>query len=829
MIIRPEGPTNARIMLIGEAPGEQEERLGRPFVGASGYELDRMLNEAGISRSECFITNLVRVRPPKNDINQFFAKAKKDRTSSHTEFKGKWVTREVLEGYDLLKREIATVRPAVIITLGNTSFWALTDLQGITKWRGSMLYSNGAAEPPVKVIPTIHPASVLREWKQRSIVVHDLRRAARFRDGSPYPKPKWNFILRPSYEQVITTLDQLQVRCYHSEPLRISFDLETRSGYIACAGLAWSLTDAICIPFMCVENPKGYWSIEEEAQIVWRLQGLLTHPRVEVIGQNLLHDAQYTWKHWHFVPKVAQDTMIAQHAVFSDLPKGLGFLASMYCDYYVYWKDEGKNWDAKLGENQLWHYNCEDCVYTLEVAGALTQATRKLGLEKVSAHQQGMFEPVLAAMQRGVRIDTKRRGELILEVQEAIAQREEFIKDVIGSPLNYDSPKQMHAFFYSDLHLPVQMTRAKKGVPGRPTLDDDALQKLAKIEPLVKPLINAIADCRTLGKFLSNFLCRPLSEDGRMRCSFNIGGSESGKSAPKTYRLSSSEDAFGSGTNLQTIPSEKSKSIGKAAARGGISLLGDPYTFPNIREIFIPDPGYTWIELDLERADLFVVCYEAEDQDLKRAMLAGVDIHLLNAFTLMGKEPPPHEELTETHPKYQDHLGPNKHGRQFSKVFCHGTNYGGKARTMSAHTGRTVQEVERAQRIWFAAHPGIEKWHRRVQQMVQSKRYVENKFGYRWYIFDRVDAIIPEAIAWIPQSTVSIVINRCWSNIYNNIPDAHVLIQVHDALCLQVPTNKLEELLPKIREECKIVIPYEDPLVIPVSVKTSTRSWGHCG
>src|SRR5205807_6376196 len=109
-------------------------------------------------------------------------------------------------------------------------------------------------------------------------------------------------------------------------------------------------------------------------------------------------------------------------------------------------------------------------------------------------------------------------------------------------------------------------------------------------------------------------------KDGRIRCSYNIGGSESGKSAPKTYRLSSSEDAFGSGTNLQTIPSEKSKSIGKAAARGAIAGFGDPYHFPNIREIFIPDPGYTFFDLDLERADLFVVCWEAEDNQLKTAM-----------------------------------------------------------------------------------------------------------------------------------------------------------------------------------------------------------------
>jgi DNA polymerase-1 len=431
-------------------------------------------------------------------------------------------------------------------------------------------------------------------------------------------------------------------------------------------------------------------------------------------------------------------------------------------------------------------------------------------------------------MQRGVRIDSKRRNELTMEVMEEVARRERFLADVLGHPINPDSPKQMQALFYQDLKLPVQMTRASKGKPARPTLDDDSLQKLAKIEPLVKPIINAIADYRTLGKFLSNFLCRPLSEDGRMRCSYNIGGSASGKSAPKTYRLSSSEDAFGSGTNLQTIPSKTSKSIGKAAARGSVAGFGDSYHFPNIREIFIPDPGYTWIDLDLERADLFVVCWEADDAQLKKAMIMGVDIHLLNACALIGREPPPMEELVENHPRYKEHRQALEHPRQFAKVFVHGTNYGGKPRTMAAHTSRSIAEVERAQRVWFNAHPGILTWHKRVESQITQRRYIENKLGYRWYIFDRIESILPEAIAWIPQSTVSIVINRIWERIWRELPEVQVLMQVHDSLCMQIPTPRVNELLPKIKELAKVTVPYDDPLVIPVSIKLSEKSWGHC-
>jgi len=847
-------------MIVGEAPGEEEEKHLQPFVGASGSELNRMLQEAGISRSECFVTNVCRERPPRNDIDLFIrdslkfskkpTKEDEKRRAAGVEplkfvrMRDKLVDPRVFSGFELLKKEIALVKPNIIIPVGNTPLWALTGKWGITKWRGSMLVSDfehreirggELCVDRFKVIPTYHPAAVLRQWPWRAITVADLRRARRFRDGTPYPIPAWKFIIRPSFDQAQDTLLSLIGRARQSPAgFLLSFDIETRSGHTACVGLAWSHLDAICIPFMCAERREGYWTLEQESHITRLLLQLLSHSNVRVIGQNLLYDCQYNWRHWHCVPRVVQDTMISQHALFSDMPKALAFLASMYCNYYVFWKDEGKNWAENQNEEELWHYNCLDCVYTYEVAEVEQRTVTNFTLNgwpkaaEVHAAQQRMFWPVLKAMQRGVRIDTRRRDELILEVQLEIDRRRSYLSEILGFPLNPDSPKQMHALFYEDFGLPKQMKRGKKGEPSRPTLDDDALNKLARIEPLLRPIINAIADIRTLGKFLSNFLCRPLDIDDRMRCAFNVGGSESGKSAPKTYRLSSSENAFGSGTNLQNIPSEKSKSLGKAAARGGIDGLGDPYQFPNIREIFIPDVGYTWFDLDLERADLFVVCWEAEDEQLKAAMRLGVDIHLLNAFVITNREPPPLEELVETHPKYRDHRGPMKLIREFAKVFCHGTNYVGGAATMAAHTGRTIHEIDRAQRIWFGAHPGIKRWHNRVETQITQHHFVENRLGYRWYIFDRIASILPEAIAWQPQSTVSNVINKIWERIDTEIPEVQILMQVHDSLPGQFPTARAGELLPKIRECSKIVVPYDDPLIIPVSIKTSEKSWGHC-
>ena len=853
---RGDGPIPARIMLVGEAWGEEEDRLGIPFVGASGQELNRMLHEAGIMRSECFVSNLVNHRPPGNDLGAWIAMKKKDRTPQHVQLRDRWVLPIVMEGYKQLLAEIHLVQPNLIVAFGNTALWALTGNWGILKWRGSQLtlkvdsLEAALAIRPgaisTKVIPTIHPASVLREWSQRAAVLNDLRRAAKQLDSREYKRPDWKFIIRPNFSQVITTLDWLWRKLDSGEELYLDFDIETRGGHIECFSLSWSRLDAICIPIMSYDGKEGYWSLEEETHIIYKFYKVTTHPRVKVRWQNGLYDAQYTHRWWHFVPRGGQDTMISQHAIFSDLPKSLAFQASTYAEWYVYWKDEGKNWNPKMAPEERWKYNCEDCIYTREVGEVEQEIVIKLGLQKVHTFQQAMFWPVLRAMLRGIRVIEENAARLAGEIQDQLSVREQFLVDVLGYNLNIDSPKQMMALFYEDLQQQVIMTRAKKGQPAHPTCDDEALRRIGEREPLLRPITSCVADLRTLGKFLGDFVMAKRDHDGRMRCSFNIGGSESGKSAPKTYRLSSSKNPFGSGANLQTIPSEKSKSVGKWEARQHFSMIGDPYQLPNLRSMFGPDHGFTFFNGDLDRADLTVMAWDADDQLLKAAIRKGVDIHLLNVYVLDAKEPPPLEELVETHPKYWDHRGPRKHKREFAKVFCHATDYLGKARTVAANTSRTVHETERGQAIYLGTYKGIKAWQDKVIEGVRKRRYVENRFGYRWYIFDRIDdQIMPEAVAWIPQSTVSIIINKIWMSIFQGVPEpewdlspehmyklmcqptlVETLLQVHDSLAGQFPTHKKDWAVSRILELSKIVVPYDDPLIIPFTVGTSDISWG---
>lgn len=466
-------------------------------------------------------------------------------------------------------------------------------------------------------------------------------------------------------------------------------------------------------------------------------------------------------------------------------------------------------------DDELWRYNCEDTVRTLECADVELSNIEKYKLQEVEKFQQSMFWPLLQCMQRGVRIDLEARREMDATLEAEMIKRQEWFKNVLGHELNPRSPQQMQALFYEDLRLPIQYKKTPDGP--RPTLDDDALMAIQAKEPLVRPLVKTIQEYRSLGVFLSTFVRARLDEDNRMRCSYNPCGT-------RVYRLASKENAFGSGTNLQNIP------------KGAKAKEPEDLELPNIRKIFIPDEGFTFFDLDLQRADLWPVAWEANDVELKLALNLGVDMHCFNACTIYDIKGIPPEELVEEseqypngHPNYKEHrarIGYTK--RQNAKVGAHAVDYYCQSRKLAQALGCSVHEADHFIRKWLGSHPGIEKWQHRTIKQVNEHRFVENKYGYRCYFFDRPESVIPEALAWVPASTVAVTINKAWHNIYSTLPEVWVLLQVHDSLAGQVPTHLLETLKPKMLQQARITIPYEDPLVIPIGIKTSEKSWGDC-
>jgi len=536
------GNLGGKIILVGECLGREEAAKQQAFVGFSGQELDKMLAEAGIPISDCLFCNVLSHFPPGGETSYYFRRKKEAHELRMEEFMGLFPDPIVVDGVKELYNFLKDKTPTVVVALGNLALWALTGLgvdpksptpTGITKWRGSVISVEN-----FKVIPTYNPAAILNNWDNRNIMVQDLRRVKREAAFHGVRDPQWDFVVRPTFSEVMGFLEKL-----HNSSL-LAVDIETRwKQQISCVGIAPSKQEAICIPFMSTEKLEGYWDPQEELEITLALKRLLTNPQIGCIFHNGLYDSQYFARQWGYVPNIKHDTMIMQHVAFPGLQKSLAFCASLYCDIYTYWKDDGKEWNEKLPQEQHWIYNCTDCVRTFEVFETLTEVLKSLSLEEQYEFQMALFNPVLKMMLRGIRTDTVRRGELERQLAEAAKERREWFKKVLGHSLNPRSTPQMRTLFYTDFKMqPILDKKTKK-----PTLNDTALETIARRQPLLRPLVEKIQESRSIRVFKSNFVDAPLDEDNRLRSSINIAGTE-------TFRFSASKDSFGFGANLQTIP-----------------------------------------------------------------------------------------------------------------------------------------------------------------------------------------------------------------------------------------------------------------------------------
>lgn len=155
-----EGSPDADLVFVGEAPGQEEDRTGRPFVGRAGQLLEKMITAMGLSRSDVFICNIIKCRPPNNRAP---------------------AVEEVDACWDYLVRQLQIIRPKVIVTLGNPATQTLLDTRtGITRLRGQWqkLPLTDEGLTGINVMPTYHPAYLLRQYtvENRRKVWEDLRK-----------------------------------------------------------------------------------------------------------------------------------------------------------------------------------------------------------------------------------------------------------------------------------------------------------------------------------------------------------------------------------------------------------------------------------------------------------------------------------------------------------------------------------------------------------------------------------------------------------------------------------------------------------------------------
>lgn len=248
---------------------------------------------------------------------------------------------------------------------------------------------------------------------------------------------------------------------------------------------------------------------------------------------------------------------------------------------------------------------------------------------------------------------------------------------------------------------------------------------------------------------------------------------------------------------------------------------------PNIRKMFVPDSGHVICEVDIKQGDAQIVAWVSKAKKLMSTFQAQargelrdglpIDVHSENARTVFPNLPKNKKgRVPETE-------------RQLFKVAVHATNYGAKPFTLQHKLGITRKQAENFQRLWFAANPEILAWHNSCMERLMTTRMIGNIFGFRKIFFGRAEDEFGAALAWEPQSTVALVVNKGIRNVRKNMPFVRTLMQVHDSAIYQIP-------IPLFTEDCRkeiiqhhlIQLPYSTPLTMGVDMKWSEKSWGDC-
>jgi uracil-DNA glycosylase family 4 len=308
---------------VGEAPGEDEVLAGVPLVGPSGRLFNALLRTANIDRRECLVTNVFDTRAPDNDPRAAGWLKDKERVNA---------------SLARLESEISTYHPTIIVPLGGTALWAFTGADNITAFRGHAARSTVVARG-TKILPTPHPAHVLRNYKLYSIVVNDIIKAAAEAERGPEVyTPKRRILIDPTIRDLFALTSSI-MRC----PL-LSVDIETAWGQITHVGLAWEEESAVCIPFVDLRRPnRQYWARYKEEVCVWEWLKFILHSPVPKLGQNFASfDAMWLYvKYGIEVRNLQHDTRLLHHALYPELEKSLEFMGAAYSEQGA-WKHLGR-------------------------------------------------------------------------------------------------------------------------------------------------------------------------------------------------------------------------------------------------------------------------------------------------------------------------------------------------------------------------------------------------------------------------------------------------------------------------------------------------------
>jgi DNA polymerase-1 len=563
-----------------------------------------------------------------------------------------------------------------------------------------------------------------------------------------------------------------------------SLDTETtsllaREAKIVGYSFSWNPAEGWYLP---VRAPEDQGHLDPQ-QTLEALRPILEDAAVEKIGQNLKYDMTVLRAAGVALAGVGFDTMLASYLLDAGQRNhNLDELAKRYLDHDTIKISaligSGKN-QKRMDEvpvRLVADYAGEDALLPVQLRPLLEPKLAAANLEELLHKVELPLLEVLSELEyNGIRVDCARLAELGARYGRRMEELEQEIYQMAGHRFNLASPKQLQVVLFDELHLPVSK-RTKTG----PSTDAEVLEELAPLDPLPRRIL----EFRQYAKLKSTY-CDALPElvcelTGRVHASFN-------QDVAATGRLSSSNP------NLQNIPVRTEEGR-------------------EIRSAFVPgEPGWVLMAADYSQIELRVLAHYCQDQQLREAFARDEDIHARVASQVYGV---PLGEVTE---------GMRRH----AKTVNFGVLYGQSPFGLAKQLAISQEEASKFIDAYFGGYPGIEKFLTRVLADCRTAGYVSTILGRRRAIEGVREQVGRQrnlaertAINTVIQGSAADLIKLAMIAIHRRLKHeklaARMLLQIHDELIFEVPSDQLNDLAELVQQEMVGVRALEVPLKVDV-------------
>lgn len=860
--VRGDGPQPADILLVGEAPGETEAKTGRPFTGAAGRMLDRLLGRAGLDRARFRVANVLCCRPPKN----YLAGAPYEHAAIGT-------------CSPLLDEEIALTRPKVIVALGNIPLRRLAKVSGISRYRGFPIRHPSGAW----IVPTYHPSHLLprkgqvESAKLTGMVILDLKKAVAIADHGFTPATS-RYRLDPSPgEAAIFAVEYENAIQRGTAPL-LSWDIETPGKMLTTSDDNDDFDEDIgstqILRIGFAFSPGYAMSVQWSPEYIPVIRRILTAPGPShVVWNGYAFDLPILEANGISVRNEIFDGMWGWHLLQSDLPRGLEAVTSIYAPELGAWKH--------LGSSEPARYNALDADAALRCMIGIERDLRDRGQWDLFLDHVVKLWPVLfmAGRRHGVAIDRKlqeelraellaTRDRLFREAQRVVPDRHKTEKFYVRPPK--DKPtvevpgvatvtccdqcgqeRVGKSHFLKKCPTGMTTTKTKPVTRFRWTPEWEALQgedlaeavKLAGFNPIsqLQLIRYAKAHSHPIGEnyktgtdqFDKKVRARLIKRFGESHPIYQISQDLS----ELTKTLSTYVDGFTPDSRgLIYTAYSFAPSTGRLSSRSvnlqNVSRGSNNRWATAIRRTIVPRDGRVFVEADSAAIEAVMTGFFMDDPEYIRLARAGV--HDYVTCVELGLPFDPGElRAYRKDPRYAE-------ARERNKRVVHGTNYGMTPKMMTMQYPeqfRTERDAAYAQQQYFKAVPRLPAWQHETRVLAHRQTFLQNPWGYRHYYYQVFERKTPEGevtlgpdakrvVAFLPQSSAAAFMRDTLRELGNSewMQFAPAIVSIHDSVALEVPVDLQEHAVEWLLATLTRPIPQLNGLRIGCEVKAG-RNW----